>query len=349
MRRRTYLGALGGAAATALAGCLGGFRTADAYSPPPLVADRPDAVYHPTHRDGMVMVGAAESGGQRLALTFTYPHRFWTMEAATGTTRVDIADDDTLHMMASVFYPESGVYVTDAAPTVSVSKGGEAVVGPTNPWAMLSQTMGFHYGDNLALDGEGTYSVTVRTGAPTARRTGALRGVGGRGTFEFEFELTGSTMGDLTVTTFPDREGTRGAVAPMDMSIPFAVAPRAADLPGAVLGTATSGDARLVATLSTDPPEGVEGEAYLAVSPRTPYNRFVIPGMTLDATVDGGARGSLVPTLDPDLGFHYGVALDAPSPSEVTVEVVSPPQVARHEGYETAFVEMPPVTFPARG
>jgi hypothetical protein len=135
----------------------------------------------------------------------------------------------------------------------------------------------------------------------------------------------------------------------MDMSIPFAVAPRAADLPGAALGTATSGDARLVATLSTDPPEGVEGEAYLAVSPRTPYNRFVIPGMTLDATVDGGARGSLVPTLDPDLGFHYGVALDAPSPSEVTVEVVSPPQVARHEGYETAFVEMPPVTFPARG
>jgi arylsulfatase A-like enzyme len=51
-------------------------------------------------------------------------------------------------------------------------------------------------------------------------------------------------------------------------------------------------------------------------------------------------------TLDPGLGYHYGAALGdtaVESGDDLTLEVPTPPQVARHEGYETAFVDMAPV------
>jgi hypothetical protein len=64
--------------------------------------------------------------------------------------------------------------------------------------------------------------------------------------------------------------------------------------------------------------------------------------MALSASVDGSDPVGLSPALDPELDFHYGAiveGLSADSSVEVTVDV--PPQVARHEGYETAFLEMP--------
>jgi hypothetical protein len=53
---------------------------------------------------------------------------------------------------------------------------------------------------------------------------------------------------------------------------------------------------------------------------------------------------TLTRTLDPDLGFHYGAPVALESGDEVTLSVSTPPQVARHEGYERAFLEMPDVT-----
>jgi hypothetical protein len=47
-------------------------------------------------------------------------------------------------------------------------------------------------------------------------------------------------------------------------------------------------------------------------------------------------------TLDPELGYHYGAAVESvESGDSLTVTVDAPPQVSRHEGYETAFVKMP--------
>jgi hypothetical protein len=48
--------------------------------------------------------------------------------------------------------------------------------------------------------------------------------------------------------------------------------------------------------------------------------------------------------VDPDLGYHYGAPVsEAKSGDRLTVTVDAPPQLARHEGYETAFLKMPPV------
>jgi hypothetical protein len=380
MNRRRYLAGLAGATATTLAGCIGGTGDGGTESGtgtddgdaapgdgntgggfgsgvqnvPPVVNNRPDAVYVPSHFEGMKMVGMGESGGHKLALSYTLPHRFWTTQAdpENPTKRVSIQESDSLHLMASVWHPENGVYVTDASPSITVEKDGETVVGANNPWAMLSQPMGFHFGDNVTLDGDGTYDVTVETSAPTAKRTGDLEGVGGKGTFEFEMEYSRRTLKDIMINRFPDRKGNEGAVGPMDMEMmPLSYAPEAGSMPGRTVGTGNSGDATVVVQ---EVPDGArfgagESESYLAVSPRTPHHGFVLPGMSLDATVKRGSEtvfdGQLTKSLDPDLNFHYGAVLDPlESGDEVTVEFVSEPQVARHEGYETAFLEMPSVT-----
>ena len=50
-------------------------------------------------------------------------------------------------------------------------------------------------------------------------------------------------------------------------------------------------------------------------------------------------------TLDPELGYHYGATVPAlDSGEELRVVTDVPPQTARHEGYERAFRQMPPVT-----
>jgi hypothetical protein len=372
MRRRQYLVGLGAGVAAALAGCSssdldgntsddtggqfgsGGPGTdsgSNGRSEPALVENRPDAVYVPTHFEGMQMAGMGERAGQMLAVSYTVPHRFWTLQPDpdSPTTEVSLEPDDTVHLMISTWYP-GGTYVPDATPSVEITTGGE-VVDTNNPWQMLSQPMGFHFGDNIALDGAGTYTVSVETATPSIRRTGDLSGVGGAGSFEFELEFSQERLDSLMVNQFPDRQGTEGAVGPMQMDMPLSVLPEPGSMPGRTVGTASSGDATLVIQELDDAARfgGRESESYLAVSLRTPHNGFVLPAASLDATVTRGgetlSEGPLTETLDSGLDFHYGTTVSPlQAGDEVTVEFASPPQLARHEGYETAFIEMPPAT-----
>jgi hypothetical protein len=74
--------------------------------------------------------------------------------------------------------------------------------------------------------------------------------------------------------------------------------------------------------------------------------------MTVEATVtrDGETvfDDALERTLDPALYYHYGASVTGglQSGDEVTLTVPTPPQVARHEGYEKAFRQFgEPMTF----
>ncbi|MFC6963191.1 hypothetical protein ACFQJ8_15765 [Halocatena marina] len=70
--------------------------------------------------------------------------------------------------------------------------------------------------------------------------------------------------------------------------------------------------------------------------------------MSLSGTVKRGKQtifdGPLTATLDPELNYHYGTSVERlQSGDTLALTVDVPPQVARHEGYEMAFFEMPPM------
>jgi len=131
--------------------------------------------------------------------------------------------------------------------------------------------------------------------------------------------------------------------------------PPANELPGELLGEPQSGDAVIAATVLDAESRFVDDDDdsyYLAVSPRTPYNRGMLPMMTIDATIERDGddepviETQLTDTLDHELGYHYALETDdLQSGDALTLSFPSPPQVSRHAGYETAFLEMDPVEF----
>jgi len=348
--RRAFLAAVGATGVAGLAGCAG-FELQSGNQEPPLVENRPDGVYVPTHTEGMAMAGMQNDSGYSCALTYSFPHRFWTI-TGDDTSRVEVGQNDALHLMPIVWHSETGIVPSDVNPSVSVTRDGESVISGLSPWAMLSEQMGFHFGDNVELPEQGEYSVTVSVGEPGDRRTGSLAAVDGA-EFEFTLDYQRSELRDLPFEDLAEaRQGTLGAVEPMEMEmVPLMRAPSIGDLPGTGHGTAESGDAQLAVTSLDDaaPFGGDESQTYLAVSARTPYNRFPLPLMSLSATLtrDGETvyEGYLNEWIDADLGVHYGAAVDsAESGDELTISVDSPPQFSRHEGYETAFLDMSEAT-----
>ncbi len=297
------------------------------------------------------MTGTATAGGVRVALTYSFPHRFWTV-TNREVSMTDISEDDVVHLMAVAFDPETGVYLPDTGLNVEITQDGD-LVSQEVIYPMVAQRMGFHYGGNFPLPGDGEYQARVRVAGVTTRRTGSFRdrfAEGGTATGRFSYSQ--EARESIQFRTLED-VGSAGAVEPMEMAgIPGPALPMPADLPGKTLGTPTSGDAVLATQLLEAPPVGVDGERYLAVSMRTPYNWVPLPMAALSATVtrDGETvfEGPLVRTLDPELNYHYGAAVPPlASGDEVTISVDTPPQVARHEGYESAFLEMPNVAVSA--
>ena len=364
----------------------------------PEIEDPPAAVYRPTHRERMVLLEPVVADEYVVAPMYTYPHPFWIF---TGELeRHEPTPEEDVHLMVTVWDRETGVVVPiDASVTLELFRD-DGLVSTTTGWLMISQQMGFHFGDNVPLDGDGTYRVEGRIAPLDVRRTGAFDGRFEASTeFAFEFDFDRDDLHALVreIEYFPEEEwGEPGALESMGHgdhvhgdhghhhddghnhdhddghnhdhddghnhdhdddyhhdgdhdAVPYSALPPAERLPGTLQGTPESGDAVLATTLLEPGSRFVDGdEWYLAVSPRTPYNRCVLPLMGLEATLEG-ATGTetvdLVETLDHELEYHYGAPLSSVSEGdELTIAVRTPPQVSRHQGYETAFVEMPEVT-----
>lgn len=346
MDRRSFLRAAGVAGTTTLPGCLSGlFETRSALAPP-LVEDRPPAVYYPTHTEGMETIGLKHTKGYTIALMYSYPHRFWTV-TNDRRTKVEIRSEDSIHLMGSVWETGTNTVFPTANLGAEITTNGERVTSK-QLWPMLSQTMSYHFGDNIELSGDGTYAVTVQFGPVDVRRTGAFRELGESISTTFEFEYSRQKREKIMFKRLDEKKGQTDALDPMQLKrIPLAQLPKPDTLPGRHLGTATSGDGVFVVTTPDTPPKGVDS-TYLAISAQTPYNRYPLPFMSLSATLTRGGStvfdGPLIPTLDPELGYHYGGSVDQlRSGDTLTLTVDAPPQVSRHEGYETAFLDMSPM------
>ncbi|AGB37475.1 DUF7350 domain-containing protein [Natronococcus occultus] len=375
------------------------------------VEDPPEAVYVPTHREQMRMLEPIEDGDVAIAPMLSYPHPFWIVAGGDedSVERVDPAEGHGVHMMFTAWDRETGtVLPVDEGAELRVFRDGERIGSPLSPWTMLSQEMGFHFGDNVSLPGDGSYAVEIDLPALSTRRTGALEdrlteAVSARFEFEYDEAFREAVVGGVE---YLDEElwGERGALEPMEHGdhdhhgdeddheadhghddhehgeddhdhddhehdeddhahheVPYSQLPPVEEYPGTLLredgadetepgddaDLPRSGDAAVVATL-LEPDSRLAGhERYLLVSPRTPYNRVPLADATLAATVereDGSAADTVLEqTLDGEYGLHYGADVAADPGDDVTVSFESPPQVARHQGYETAFLEMEPL------
>ncbi len=347
----------------------GGDESDDVLPDLPRVEDPPDAVYVPTHREAMEHFPTVRAGEYAVTPMITYPHRFWLV---TGDRAEAVLPESErgVHLMFTPWDPETGtVLPVDAGAEVRVARDGETV-DRRAPWPMISQSMGVHFGDNVPLPEDGTYTVEIDLNPITTRRTGAFDGrFEARETATFEFAYDEALRRRLIDEVHYFDEGLwgeRGAIEPMngdghggheedghgdgdheddghgheDMEMPFSRLPAAESYPGVGLGEPRSGDARIVVRYLSES-RLADGGGYLLVSPRTPYNRIPLADTAL--SVEGAVSGRLEQTLDDELGLHYGIEAELVPGDAVEVVVESPPQVSRHAGYETAFLDMPPV------
>lgn len=352
MRRRTFLATTGAAGLAATAGCLGILETERASREPPLPENRPAEPYSPSHVEGMKMVGKATQGRYRCALAYTFPHRFWTV-TGSETARVNPQDSDKVHLMVMVWDAESGVVLPGTTPNVELT-GPDGEITSLSPWEMLSQPMGVHYGDNVDLGREGRYEVSVRVPPLAVRHTTAADYGSDPLEFSFEMDFVQDRLDDISFEDVPsDEEGSPGAVSPMDMAaVTSSQVPPRGEFSGSVRGVKRAGAAALLVATRESVGQFAQGsgESYLVASLRTPHNRYALSAASLTVTAERDGEtvynGRLTATLDPEMGLHYGDVVPADGAFDsVTVTVETPPQLARHEGYETAFLDFEPVSF----
>ncbi|MDY6817386.1 MAG: iron transporter, partial [Halobacteriales archaeon] len=191
MKRRALLRTGGTLAGTlGLTGCLGsGLLKTRAVGVPPIPEDRPDGVYIPSHVEGMAMSGTATQGDYAFGLMYSYAHRFWNVNGDT-VSLTDIGPKDDVHLMASVWDPQTKTVLPDTGLSAEIYRAG-TLVSQEAIYPMLSQPMGFHYGSNFQLNGDGTYRVKLSVGALPTRRSGAfVRRFTEPTTVEIEFEYS---------------------------------------------------------------------------------------------------------------------------------------------------------------
>lgn len=332
-------------AGASLAGCLDALTSDSAWRD--LVIDRPDEIYAPPKTDGMVVWGSVSTDAYSVALSATRPHRFWTV-TGTETNQIAMRESHSVHLMASVRESDTR-RLLPAEVSVSIDRGDERPVDRTL-WPMLSQRMGVHYGENVSFPGPGSYRATVRVVPRDVEYRGGFAGGFEPASLAVGFKYDPEEIEALDRTILEEsRRGRPGAVEPMahDHSDhggtrehpPVPTAPPLNAFP-TVLDAREVGDYRLVVATADH-----EAGRYLIVSPRTRYNGHPLPFCSLSAGIDRGPAGIESVALDeathPEFGHHYGAVVDPFSRSELTVAVETPPQLARHEGYETAFFDLP--------
>ncbi|MXR52175.1 hypothetical protein GRX03_11255 [Halovenus sp. WSH3] len=338
-----------------------------------VIADPPDRVYLPSHRDGTLTLSPQRAGDYGVMPHWTYPHTFW-LTRGEQAVRED-PDALSLHFMFSVWDRQTrrSLPVNVAGP-MRVFKDGETVGRPGAPRPMISQSMGFHLGDNRefatpgyegALPEEGVYEVELQLRPIGARKTGEFAGrFEEPRTVRFEFEFSEELFSELdrrSITFDEQRWGEPDAAELMTRQTgietpaqpPATTLPPADEYPGELLGRSGEGglpsshDAQFVLSYLDQSRLSADDGGYLLVSPRTPYNRIPLPEMSL--SVEGAIEGELIETVDDTVGHHYGLSAALEPGESFDLVIDSPPQVARHRGYQTAFLDMPPISLQRRG
>lgn len=350
MDRRQFLGTLSGATVVALAGCSNGTDDTPTNQSTPTDTETPTdqqdlrGAYVLDHKDEMQMFGVKSDGRLKTALMYAVPHEFY-LTTGTRTQKVEIQTQDTMHLMVSVWDDESNVLPPSVEPSVTIYRDGEQQT-TVNPWSMLSQQMGYHFGDNLQIRGEGNYRFEVELNSESSRLSGDLVGVFDETSFTFEQQFNPFDVQSLDQMTVENADEA-GAIPPMDMEMmPTPTQPAFSEMPIEMTDAQYTNDMGVaVGTFDSPGTFGIDTEQYLVVSPQTRYNRYLMPLMSVEATVTRGEEtlydGSLNSSLHEDLSLFYGAGTPALEQGDtVSVSFNAPSQLARGLGYEEAFLAL---------
>lgn len=303
-------------------------------------------VFVPPHFHERRVAGTTNADGYAITLAYSVPDYYWTVDGRT-TTRVTPENDDNVQLLAYVQLPDGGPVLPDVTVRATVTRDGTTVAEQTLV-PTLSQRWGLFHGVNLGLGTYTEYPIELHVSEGPARLTRAYEGAtdaDASTTVPLDFDR--GTMDSIN-TTYLEAADQQGAVQPASSdALPLNRQRPPDDLPGTVAAKGRSGGATLTA-LALDPDQSPHADStpYLALLVSTPYNGFWLPRAELVATLTRNGEalydGPLTPTLDPEVGYHYGAAVETLEGGEsLAVSVSTPPQVARRQGYETAFLSMP--------
>ncbi len=89
------------------------------------------------------------------------------IDNGTSSREVKPAKNTSFHLMVMLTDRHTGVALPYANVWAVITKHGKTVFNERQ-WPMLSEYMGPHYGNNVALPGPGTYKLTLLVSAPAA-------------------------------------------------------------------------------------------------------------------------------------------------------------------------------------
>jgi uncharacterized protein involved in high-affinity Fe2+ transport len=113
-------------------------------------------------------IGHALWQGMKIQARLSTPLPFVVFEGTTGRT-VKPAKKDDVHLMVMLNDAQTGAAIPYGSVWATVRKAGK-IVFDERLWPMISRSMGTHFGNNVALPGSGSYTLSLLIGPPQAAR-----------------------------------------------------------------------------------------------------------------------------------------------------------------------------------
>jgi hypothetical protein len=116
----------------------------------------------------MQPLGHALWQGMKIQARLSTPLPFVVFEGTSGRVVKPTKKDDG-HLMVMLTDAQTGAAIPYGSVWATVRKAGK-IVFDERLWPMISRYMGTHFGNNVALPGSGTYSLSLLIGPPQAAR-----------------------------------------------------------------------------------------------------------------------------------------------------------------------------------
>lgn len=124
----------------------------------------------------MSMLAKDSWQGMAMKLAGAKPAHFTIFQGADQIREVTPQEEDSLHLMVALEDAQSGVRIPYSTVWITLTDPADQIVVDQRMWPMITRGMGNHYGLNVALPQQGTYTAEVQVGPPQVARHQELVG-----------------------------------------------------------------------------------------------------------------------------------------------------------------------------